>query len=127
MWAENVHFSPSFLVLTMVIGTRKKNASVHSGAVLQNNRQPRRTREQIEEDRAREVANAIAAEAEAAAKHQAVLERIAELKALAEKDEHGIQAHTLRPDLGASFLDARDITMRFPHRKSSPRRAESTR
>jgi hypothetical protein len=93
---------PFFPASVMVISTRKTNSSTHPGAILQNNRAPRRSREQIEEDKARAAAKAIAAEEEAAAKYQSVLKRIAELKATAENDEHSIQAHTLRPDLGVS-------------------------
>jgi hypothetical protein len=85
----------------MVIGTRKTNSNVHPGAVLQNNRKPRRSKKQIEEDKAREAASTAAAEVDAAAKHQSTLARIAELRAIVESDERDVQAHTLRPDLRA--------------------------
>jgi hypothetical protein len=104
----------------MVIGTRKANVNVHPGAILQNDRQPRRTRKQIEEDKAVAAAKAMAKEEEAAAKYRSVLDRVAELGKAVEKDEQGIQAHTLRPDLGTGSLNA------FPGRKSSHRRADST-
>jgi hypothetical protein len=80
---EHVRFSPqygtpifalpSFLASAMVIGTRKTNSNVHPGAILQNNRKPRHTRKQIEEDKTRAVASVIAAEEEAAAKYQSTL------------------------------------------------------
>jgi hypothetical protein len=83
----------------MVIGTRKKNSSVHPGAILQNNYKLRRTKKQIEEDKAQAAASAKAAEEEAAAKYKSTLARIAELRAAVESDEQEVRAHTLRPDL----------------------------
>jgi hypothetical protein len=84
----------------MVIGTRKTNSGVHPGAILQNtNRKPRRTRKQIEEDKARAAELAKAAKEEATAKYQSALTRVAELRAAVEMDEQDIHAHTLRPDL----------------------------
>ena len=104
----------------MVIGTRKKNTNVHPGAILQSNRQPRRTRKEMEEAKAHTAAKAIAAEEEAAAKYQSVLKRIAELEAMSRNEEDDIQAHSLRPDLGAGSLGV-------PRQKSSHRRVESIR
>lgn len=96
------HLSETFLVSAMVIGTRKTNTSVHPGAILQNtNRKPRRTRKQIDEDKARAAASTVVAQKEAAAKQQYALTRIAELQAAVESDENDIRAHTLRPDLCA--------------------------
>ena len=65
------------------------------------NRKPRRTKKQIEDDRARAEAVAKAAEEEATAKYQSALTRVAELRAGVEADEQDIQVHTLRPDLRA--------------------------
>jgi hypothetical protein len=113
----------------MAIGTRKTNATVHPGAILQTNRQPRRTRGQIEEDKARAAATAIVAEEKAAAKYQSVLDRIAELEAAVEREEQGVKVHTLRPDLAAEPLDASNISMRslFSSWKYLHRRSESKR
>ena len=126
---KNVPFSlvyhtkhhPHFLASSMVIGTRKSNANAHPGAILQSNRQPRRTRKQIEEDEAQAAAMAIAAKEKAAAMYQAALDHIAELRAEAERDEQWVQAHALRPDLAAGSVDARVVANRLSGRKSSDR------
>ena len=113
----------------MAIGTCKTNATVHPGAILQTNRQPRHTRGQIEEDKARAAATAIVAEEKAAAKYQSVLDCIAELEAAVEREEQGVKVHTLRPNLAAEPLDTSDISMRslFSSRKYLHRRSESER
>ena len=83
----------------MVIGTRKTNSSVHPGAILQNPRKPRRSKKQMEEDKARKAALTAAAEVDTATKYQSTLARIAELQAIVENNEQDVRAHTLRPDL----------------------------
>ena len=111
----------------MVISTRKTNADIHPGAILQSNRQPRRTRKQIEEDEAKAAAMAIAAEAKTAAKYQAMLERIAELKAEVEKDEQRVQEFVLRPDLAAGSIDMRVVANRLAGQKSSHKNSDNSR
>ena len=83
----------------MVIGTCKTNSDVHPGEILQNSCKPRRTRKQIEEDKAQAAASASMAEQEVAVKYQSTLAHIAELQGAVETNEHDVWANTLRPDL----------------------------
>lgn len=79
----------------MAVLTRKNNSATHPGDILLKNKQPRRSRQQIEVDEAR----AETVREEAAAKHHAVLGRIAQLEdSMAEEDE-ALRMHSIRPDL----------------------------
>jgi hypothetical protein len=82
----------------MVIGTRKTNANAHPGRILLGSQLPRRTRKQIEEDKARKDAEAMAASEDAKAKHDAIVMRIAQLEAEQGQQEDNIQRHSQRPD-----------------------------
>jgi hypothetical protein len=83
----------------MVIGTRKSNANAHPGRILLGSQQPRRTRKQIEEDKACQEAEAMAAREEELMKHNAVVARIAQLEEDEEEYEERIRSHSQRPDL----------------------------
>jgi hypothetical protein len=82
----------------MVIGTRKSNASAHPGLILLGNQPPRRTKKEIEDDKARKKAQAMAASKDAKAKHDAIVMRIAQLEAEQGQQEDDIQRHSQRPD-----------------------------
>jgi len=79
----------------MAVLTRKTNSTTHPGDILLRNKQPRRTREQIEEGETRTAE----VREEAAAKHRAVLGRIAQLEDSMEEEDEALRMHSIRPDL----------------------------
>jgi hypothetical protein len=83
----------------MGVLTRKTNATTRPGDILLRNKQPRRTRQQIEVDQARAVAAAKAKREEAEANHRAMLGRIAELEDSMEREDAASRTHSIRPDL----------------------------
>lgn len=88
-----------FLRTHMAVLTRKTNATTRPGDILLKNKQPRRTRQQIELDEARAAAAARAASEERAANHSAVLGRIAQLEDSMENEDAALRMHSIRPDL----------------------------
>lgn len=83
----------------MPVTTRKSNANVHPGDIVRNAQQKKRTKKEIEDEKAKAKADSIAAREEAARKNHAVILNIARLKASVEREEGAIRAHTNRPDL----------------------------
>ena len=83
----------------MAVHTRKANATTRPGDILLRNKQPRRTRQQIEADDARATAAAKATREQAAANHSAVLDRIAELEDSVAEEDAALCMQSNRPDL----------------------------
>jgi hypothetical protein len=83
----------------MAVHTREKNSTIHPGKVLLTNRQPRRTRQQIDADEARAAAAARATTEEAAANHSAILGRIAQLEDSMEQEDAALRMHSTRLDM----------------------------
>jgi hypothetical protein len=83
----------------MAVSTRITNSTAHPGDIVLRNKQPRRTRQQIEADEARAAAVGRAAKEEAAANHRAILGRIAELEDSMEQADAASRRHANRPDL----------------------------
>lgn len=83
----------------MAVLTRKTNATIHPGDILLRNKQPRRSRQQIEADEARDAAVVRATREEAAANHSAVLGRIAQLEDSMELEDATLRKYSIRPDL----------------------------
>ncbi|KAF8488249.1 hypothetical protein F5888DRAFT_1809866 [Russula emetica] len=83
----------------MAVHTRKANATTHPGDILLRNKQPRRTRQQIEADDARATAAAKATREQVAANHSAVLDRIAELEDSVAEEDVALRMQSNRPDL----------------------------
>ena len=83
----------------MAVHTRKANATTRPGDILLRNKQPRRTRQQIEADDARATAAAKATREQAAANHSAVLDRIAELEDSVAEEDAALRMQSNRPDL----------------------------
>ena len=78
--------------------TRRSNANAHPGDVVRKAQRNRRTKKEMEEDKAKAKAKSIAAKQEAAAKHHAVISTIAALKSSVEREEEAIRANGNRPD-----------------------------
>ena len=64
----------------MVVGTHKANATKHPGDLLAVSKQQRWTRVQTEEDKARAKAIAVAAKESTVAEHQAIINRVVDIK-----------------------------------------------
>ena len=82
-----------------MVVTREANANCHPGDIVRRAQQNRRTKEEIEKEKANAKAKAIAARQEAATKHHAVISTIAALKSSVERQEEAIRANSNRPDL----------------------------
>jgi hypothetical protein len=85
----------------MPVTTRKANATAHPGHIVLSSQTTRRSRQQIESDRAQAKAAAKAAKVQANVKHHAVLTRIAELEDELEEEDTTMHLHSARPDLEA--------------------------
>jgi hypothetical protein len=83
----------------MPVTTRGANANAHPGDVVRKAQRNRRTKQEIEEDKAKAKAKSIAAKQEAATKHRAVISTIVALKSSVEREEEAIRKHASRPDL----------------------------
>lgn len=83
----------------MPVTTRGTNANTHPGDIVRKAQRNRRTKEEIEEERAKAKAKSIAARQEAATKHRAVISTIVALKSSVERSEEAIRAQANRPDL----------------------------
>ena len=102
----------------IMVTTREANANAHPGAVVRRAQRSRRTREEIEKEKADAKAKSIAAKQEAAAKHRAVISTIAALKSSVEREEEAIRANSNRPDLQYSSPNGtrRALTQALPPR-----------
>ena len=95
----------------MPITTRKSNANVHPGRiVLGNQKQPRRSRKQIEEDAARAKAAAVARAEEEVVCNR----RIAEVEDAIELNEEQVRIHTNRPDLQVQVRHGHNMPPTLP-------------
>lgn len=91
--------SSSPLTPSMPISTRKANANAHPGRIVLETQQTRRSSQQVEEDKNRARAAAIAEKEAKDANHRAVLATIAGIEDTIEKSELQIRIHATRPDL----------------------------
>jgi hypothetical protein len=82
-----------------MVDTCKSNATKHPGMLVVDARQQRRTRKQMEEDKAHTKAVATAAKDQASAERRAIITQVADIMDSVERDEEAILAHTNRPDL----------------------------
>ena len=82
-----------------MVDTRKSNATKHPGMLVAEAKQQRWTRKQMEKDKARTKAAAIAAKEQASAEHRAIITQVADIMDSVARVEEEIQAHTNRPDL----------------------------
>ena len=87
------------LVPVMPMATRKSNASAHPGHIVIQSQQTKRTKQQIEEDKAKAKQAAIAKKESEAARHHAVIARIRELEDTEEVDKVNGVMHAHWPDL----------------------------
>jgi hypothetical protein len=83
----------------MAVSTRKTNSTTHPGEVLLRNKQPRRSRQQIEADEAHAAAVSRTTREAAEANHRAILGRIAELEDTMELADAALHRRANRPDL----------------------------
>lgn len=83
----------------MVVDTRKSNATKHPGKLLESGKQKRRTRTQVEEDKARTKAVAITAENDANLKRLESVSQVADIMDSVDSEERAIQRYKNRPDL----------------------------
>ena len=98
----------------MPIGTRKANAHAHPGRIVLESQQPRRTRNQIEEDTSRAKAAAVAERVEKEANRLSVLSAIAEIENTIEKNKEQVRVHTTRPDLHPNRKQLRNTMSKGP-------------
>ena len=83
----------------MPVTTRKSNADAHPGHIVLETQKTKRTRQQIEEEEALARSEARAKKVQAAAKHRAVMQRIAQLEDDVSCAQKATRRHALRPDL----------------------------
>lgn len=96
--------------------TRKTNANAHPGDIVRKAQRSRRTKQEIEEERAKAKAKSIAMRQEAATKHHTVMSSIAALKSSVEHEEEAIREHASRPDLRYPNAVARTLPQGLPDR-----------
>ena len=100
----------------MPVTTRRTNASTHPGDIVRNAQQNRRTRQEIEEEKAKAKATSIAVRQEAARKQCAVISTIVALKSLVEHEEKAIREHAIRPDLRHPNATGKALPLGLPVR-----------
>lgn len=96
------HYLPHIPLAHMTVTTRSRNADVHPGKILLDNKRARRSTKQVEEEKRR----AKAAKDQEEARLLAVPGRIARLEDEIETEEQALREHSMRPDLyGAQVTD----------------------